>query len=225
MCRVPVHTSRGGASVPLNRRGPGATGRSTAALTRRHRVTGEGLARPLDCVRRSRFEEVAIVRVFVAGGRGVVAPRLVPQLVARGYQVTATTTSRDELDRLTRMGETAVVTDGLNAASAGEAVARARRDAIVHRMTAIAPAHAGRLNPRHPVRWVDRDRGRPAGPRSSGELSSGGGGHRVPGRGGGRSGGGGPALRRLPRVGRHRRPNRLRVKAARAAQGFRAGLA
>jgi nucleoside-diphosphate-sugar epimerase len=30
------------------------------------------------------------VRVFVAGGTGVIGRRLVPQLVARGHQVTAT---------------------------------------------------------------------------------------------------------------------------------------
>jgi nucleoside-diphosphate-sugar epimerase len=34
-----------------------------------------------------------VVRVFVAGGSGVLGRRLVPQLVARGHQVTATATS------------------------------------------------------------------------------------------------------------------------------------
>ena len=33
------------------------------------------------------------MRVFVAGGSGVLGQRLVPQLLARGHQVTATTTS------------------------------------------------------------------------------------------------------------------------------------
>ena len=37
------------------------------------------------------------MRVFVAGGTGVVGRRLVPQLVARGHQVTATTTSAGKL--------------------------------------------------------------------------------------------------------------------------------
>ena len=35
------------------------------------------------------------MRVFVAGGTGVIGRRLVPQLVARGHQVTATTTDWD----------------------------------------------------------------------------------------------------------------------------------
>ena len=39
-----------------------------------------------------------VMRVFVAGGTGVLGRRLVPQLVARGHQVTATTTSAAKLD-------------------------------------------------------------------------------------------------------------------------------
>ena len=78
------------------------------------------------------------MRVFVAGGTGVVGRRLVPQLVARGHQVTATTTDRGKLDLLQQFGADAVVMDGLDAASVGEAVAEARPDAIVHQMTAIA---------------------------------------------------------------------------------------
>jgi hypothetical protein len=34
--------------------------------------------------------KVVVMRVFVAGGTGVVGRRLVPQLVARGHHVTAT---------------------------------------------------------------------------------------------------------------------------------------
>ena len=37
------------------------------------------------------------MRVFVAGGTGVIGRRLVPQLLARGHQVTATTTSAGKL--------------------------------------------------------------------------------------------------------------------------------
>ncbi|MFL5973472.1 MAG: hypothetical protein ACJ750_13890 [Gaiellaceae bacterium] len=40
------------------------------------------------------------MRVFLAGGSGAIGRRLTPQLVARGYQVTATTTSQDKLDGL-----------------------------------------------------------------------------------------------------------------------------
>jgi 2-alkyl-3-oxoalkanoate reductase len=78
------------------------------------------------------------MRVFVAGAAGAIGMRLVPQLVARGHQVTATTRSTDKVDRLRRLGAEAVVVDGLDAAAVGEAVARAEPDAIVHQMTALA---------------------------------------------------------------------------------------
>jgi nucleoside-diphosphate-sugar epimerase len=93
------------------------------------------------------------MRVFVAGGTGVLGQRLVPQLVARGHQVTATTTSRAKLGLLTQLGAEGVVMDGLDAASVGEAVAAARPDAIVHQMTAISPAHAGKADIKHFDRW------------------------------------------------------------------------
>jgi nucleoside-diphosphate-sugar epimerase len=93
------------------------------------------------------------VRVFVAGGTGVVGRRLVPQLVARGYQVTATTTSAAKLGLLEQLGADGVVMDGLDAASVGAAVARARPDAIVNEMTALSEAHAGKPNLRRPDRF------------------------------------------------------------------------
>jgi nucleoside-diphosphate-sugar epimerase len=90
-----------------------------------------------------------IMRVFVAGGTGVIGRRLVPQLVARGHQVTATTTGSGKLGLLQQLGAEAVVMDGLDGISVGEAVAAARPDAIVHQMTAIA----GKPDMKHPDRW------------------------------------------------------------------------
>ena len=81
--------------------------------------------------------KVIIMRVFVAGGTGVVGRRLVRQLVARGHQVTATTTSPAKLGVLEQLGAEAVVMNGLDAVSVGAAVAKARPDVIVHQMTAI----------------------------------------------------------------------------------------
>ncbi|WP_406363506.1 NAD(P)-dependent oxidoreductase [Streptomyces sp. NBC_00715] len=94
-----------------------------------------------------------VMRVFVAGGTGVLGQRLVPQLVARGHQVTATTTSAAKLGLLERLGADGVVMDGLDAVSVGEAVAGARPDTIVHQMTAISLAHAGKPDIKHPDRW------------------------------------------------------------------------
>ncbi|MGW7239923.1 NAD-dependent epimerase/dehydratase family protein [Streptomyces sp. NPDC054804] len=93
------------------------------------------------------------VRVFVAGGSGVLGRRLVPQLVARGHRVTATTTSAARLDLLRRLGAEDVVMDGLDALSVGAAVAAARPEVIVHQLTAISMAHAGKPDIKHPDRW------------------------------------------------------------------------
>jgi nucleoside-diphosphate-sugar epimerase len=89
------------------------------------------------------------VRVFLAGGSGVLGRRLVPQLVARGHRVTASTTSEAKLDLLADLGAEAVVMDGLDPASVGEAVATAQPDVIVHQMTAIA----GKPDMKHMDRW------------------------------------------------------------------------
>ncbi|SEE64717.1 NAD(P)-dependent oxidoreductase [Streptomyces sp. Ag109_O5-10] len=93
------------------------------------------------------------VRVFVAGGSGVLGRRLVPQLVARGHQVTATTTGAARLGLLAELGAQGVVMDGLDAASVGAAVAAARPDVVVHQLTAISMAHAGKPDIKHPDRW------------------------------------------------------------------------
>ncbi len=93
------------------------------------------------------------MRVFVAGGSGVIGRRLVPQLVARGHQVIATTTSAAKLGLLEQLGAEGVVMDGLNAASVGEAVAAAAPDAIVHQMTGLSEAHAGKPNLRRADRF------------------------------------------------------------------------
>jgi nucleoside-diphosphate-sugar epimerase len=94
------------------------------------------------------------MRVFVAGGTGVIGRRLVPQLVARGHQVIATTTSAIKLELLEQLGAKGIVMDGLNAASVGEAVAAARPDAIAHEMTALSVANNGKPNFRHPERFA-----------------------------------------------------------------------
>jgi nucleoside-diphosphate-sugar epimerase len=75
--------------------------------------------------------------------------RLVLQLVARGHHVTATTTDADKLGLVQQLGAHAVVMDGLNEVSVREAVTRARPDALVHQMTAIA----GKPDLKHMDRW------------------------------------------------------------------------
>ncbi len=78
------------------------------------------------------------MRVFLAGASGAIGRRLVPQLVDRGHDVTATTTTPDRLELLQELGADPVVVDGLDAAAVGEAVARAEPHAVIHQMTALA---------------------------------------------------------------------------------------
>jgi nucleoside-diphosphate-sugar epimerase len=79
-----------------------------------------------------------VMRVLVAGAAGAIGQRLVPQLVAGGHQVVATTRSQEKLEVLRGLGAEAVLMDGLDGLEVGEAVARAEPDAIVHQMTALA---------------------------------------------------------------------------------------
>jgi nucleoside-diphosphate-sugar epimerase len=93
------------------------------------------------------------MRVFVAGGTGVIGRRLVPQLVAAGNHVIATTTSPGKVGLLEQLGAEGVVMDGLDAVSVGEAVAAAQPDVIVHQMTGLSVTHAGKPNLRRADRF------------------------------------------------------------------------
>lgn len=77
------------------------------------------------------------MRVLVAGASGAVGRQLVPELVAAGHQVTATTRSPAKLAGLRAEGAEAVVLDGLDGEAVGAAVAQAEPEVIVHEMTAI----------------------------------------------------------------------------------------
>ena len=78
------------------------------------------------------------MRVLVAGATGVVGRQLVPQLIAAGYQVTATTRSADKAAGLRAAGADAAVVDGLDSIAVGETVARAEPEIVIHQMTALA---------------------------------------------------------------------------------------
>lgn len=77
------------------------------------------------------------VRVFVAGGSGVIGRPLVWQLVAAGHEVVATTRTPARADLLRSLGAEAVVLDALDARAVMEAVVAARPAAVVHQLTAL----------------------------------------------------------------------------------------
>ncbi len=78
------------------------------------------------------------MRVLVAGATGVVGQQLVPQLIAAGHQVTATTRSAGKAAGLRAAGADVAVVDGLDAVGVGQAVARAEPEVVVHQMTALS---------------------------------------------------------------------------------------
>jgi 2-alkyl-3-oxoalkanoate reductase len=78
------------------------------------------------------------MRIFLAGGTGVIGRVLVPQLRAAGHHVVATTRSRSKTASLRELGAEPVVVDALDAAAVGDAVARAAPDVVIHQMTAIS---------------------------------------------------------------------------------------
>jgi 2-alkyl-3-oxoalkanoate reductase len=78
------------------------------------------------------------MRVFVAGATGALGRHLVPELVAAGHEVTATTRTPGKVARLREAGAEPVVVDGLDREAVMAAVLAARPEVIVHQMTALA---------------------------------------------------------------------------------------
>jgi uncharacterized protein YbjT (DUF2867 family) len=85
------------------------------------------------------------MRVLVAGVSGVIGRGVVSALVARGHQVSATTTDSAKLELLQRLGAEGRVMDGLDPLSVGEVVAAAKPDVIVNETTSTALPRCGRV--------------------------------------------------------------------------------
>jgi nucleoside-diphosphate-sugar epimerase len=78
------------------------------------------------------------MRIFVAGGSGVIGQRLVPMLVARGHDVVALIRDASKAPRLRAAGAEPVVADALDRAAVRAAVRAARPEVVVHQLTALA---------------------------------------------------------------------------------------
>jgi len=78
------------------------------------------------------------MKIFVAGARGAIGSRLVPQLVARGHEVVGTSRTNLRASRLREQGARGVILDLLDRRAVREAVLAAEPEAIVHQATALA---------------------------------------------------------------------------------------
>src|SRR5436190_22974704 len=77
------------------------------------------------------------MKVFVAGATGAVGKRLVPLLVASGYDMSGMTHSIENADSIRASGAESVVADGLDRSAVIEAVARAKPEVAIHHMTGL----------------------------------------------------------------------------------------
>jgi nucleoside-diphosphate-sugar epimerase len=89
------------------------------------------------------------MKVFVAGGTGAIGRELVPQLVAAGHDVVATTRSPKGAEDIHTMGAEPAIVDGLDEQGLVDAGTRAQPEVVIHEMTALA----GEPDFRHFDRW------------------------------------------------------------------------
>jgi len=82
------------------------------------------------------------VRIFVAGGSGVLARSVVPLLLAAGHEVTVTSRSVEKARLLERPGVTGTVLDALDRDGTIATVARAQPDAVLHLMTDLGTGNS-----------------------------------------------------------------------------------
>jgi nucleoside-diphosphate-sugar epimerase len=77
------------------------------------------------------------LRIFLAGGTGVIGRRLIPRLVEAGHEVVATTRSEAKAGVLRDAGAEPAVCDALDRDGLARAVASARPEVVIHQLTAI----------------------------------------------------------------------------------------
>lgn len=78
------------------------------------------------------------MRIFIAGGSGVVGSRLVPLLVAEGHEVTGTSRTEVGTRRIGAAGGRGVIMDGRDATSIRRTVLEARPDVVIHQLTSLS---------------------------------------------------------------------------------------
>ena len=76
-------------------------------------------------------------KVFVAGATGAVGKRLVPMLVADGYEVTGSTRSAEREPWLREVGAKPVVVNALDRDAVMQALLHAKPDAVIHELTGL----------------------------------------------------------------------------------------
>lgn len=79
------------------------------------------------------------LRVFVAGATGVIGSRLVPLLVAAGYQVSGMSRSAQNAQAVRAAGAVPVIADVFDAPAVQRALGAFRPDVVIHQLTDLPP--------------------------------------------------------------------------------------
>ncbi|MDX8528745.1 NAD(P)-dependent oxidoreductase [Mesorhizobium sp. MSK_1335] len=74
-------------------------------------------------------------RIFLAGASGAIGRRLVPQVLAAGHQVTATTRQAAKTEELRTLGADPVAVDVFDASALRAAVVAAKPEIVIHQLT------------------------------------------------------------------------------------------
>ncbi len=77
------------------------------------------------------------MRIFLAGGTGVIGRSLLPRLIAAGHQVTGLARTAEGAGRLAAAGADAAVADVFDASALAEAVRAAALEVVIHQLTAL----------------------------------------------------------------------------------------
>ena len=92
------------------------------------------------------------MKVFLAGGTGAIGRRLIPQLVAAGHEVAATTRFEEKASLLRSMGALPLVLDALDSDAVTRAIRDFAPDAVMNQLTDLPQ----RYNPRKLRPWYER---------------------------------------------------------------------
>jgi nucleoside-diphosphate-sugar epimerase len=77
------------------------------------------------------------MKIFIAGGSGVLGSRLVTQFVSSGHEVVAMTRSPGKTTALSELGAEVAVADAFDREAVTKAVMRAEPEIVIHQMTAL----------------------------------------------------------------------------------------
>ncbi len=77
------------------------------------------------------------MRVFIAGATGAIGKRLVPRMIAAGYEVIAMTHSPQRVESLRAAGAHPIVADALDPSAIMRAVRDAEPEVVIHELTAL----------------------------------------------------------------------------------------